>query len=133
MLNDLYCYPVEVNDVDIQNYTGIEITDDNRQTLIDAHCYIYDVLIYPTFNADIKNRIIEKYKAQLEKPIKRAIVEQFKYMYVQGDIGAWNGTLQGDSNSVDSKEQQEILTKMLAPKVINILKGAAVDILYAGG
>lgn len=130
---DLYDYPVMLTEAEAENNSGIAVTDDNREALIAAHSYIYDFLIYPTFNADIKNRIINKYRAELEKPIKRAILAQFVYLETQGDVGEWNGMQLSDGNAVDSKEQQEILTKVLSPKVINILKGAPIDILYAGG
>lgn len=133
MLNAIYEYPVELTKVDVKNMLGIDITDKIFEVLVGAHVYVYDVLIYPTFNADIKNRIIEKYREQLEKPLKKALLAQFDFMYKNGDVGNWNGFLQGDGNTVDSKEQQEILTKMIAPRVINILKGAPIDLLYAGG
>lgn len=133
MLNAIYEYPVELTKEDVKNMLGIDVTDKIFEVLVGAHVYIYDVLIYPTFNADIKNRIIEKYRAQLEKPLKKALLAQFDFMYKNGDVGNWNGFLQGDGNTVDSKEQQEILTKMIAPRVINILKGAPIDLLYAGG
>ena len=133
MLNGIYEYPVELSRIDVKNALGIDVTDETEEVLIGAHIYIYDVIIYPTFNEDIKNRIIEKYRAQLEKPLKKALLAQFDYMYRNGDVGNWNGFLQSDGNSVDSKEQQDILTKMIAPRVINILKGAPIDLLYAGG
>lgn len=133
MLNAIYEYPVELTKIDVKNILGIDVTDKIFEVLVGAHIYIYDVLIYPTFNADIKNRIIEKYRVQLEKPLKKALLAQFDFMYKNGDVGNWNGFLQGDGNTVDSKEQQEILTKMIAPRVINILKGAPIDLLYAGG
>ncbi len=133
MLNAIYEYPVELTEEEVKDILNIDITTEIKKTLISAHSYVFDVLIYPTFNEDIKRRIIEKYRTQLERPIKKALFAQFEYMYNFGDVGSWNGMLQGDGNSVDSKEQQEILTKMFAPKVINILKGAPIDILYAGG
>lgn len=132
MLNAIYEYPIELTKEDVQNVLKIKVNDDVMQTLISAHISIYDFLIYPTFNEDIKNRIIEKYKTQLERPIKKALLAQFEYMYSQGDVGSWNGLLQGDGNTVDSKEQQEILTKIIAPRVVNILLGASINILYAG-
>ncbi len=133
MLNAIYDYPIEITKVDVKNLLGIDVTDEIFEVLIGAHIYIYDVLIYPTFNEDIKRRIIDKHREVLEKPLKKALLTQFDYMYRNGDVGNWNGFLQSDGNSVDSKEQQEILTKMIAPRVVNILKGAPIDLLYAGG
>ena len=133
MLNAIYDYPVEITEVDVKNLLGIDVTDEKKEVLIGAHVYIYDVLIYPTFNEDIKRRIIERYRTELEKPLKKALLAQFDYMHRNGDVGNWNGFLQSDGNSVDSKEQQDILTKMIAPRVVNILKGAPIDLLYAGG
>ena len=133
MLNAIYDYPVEITKVDVKNLLGIDVTGEKEEVLIGAHVYIYDVLIYPTFNEDIKRRIIERYRTELEKPLKKALLAQFDYMHRNGDVGNWNGFLQSDGNSVDSKEQQDILTKMIAPRVVNILKGAPIDLLYAGG
>lgn len=133
MLNEIYGYPVEITKIDVKNLLGIDVTDDSYDVLIAAHVYIYDVLIYPTFNGDIKRRIIEKYKQDLQTPLKKALLAQFEYLYRNGDVGNWNGFLQSDGNSVDSKEQQEILTNMIAPRVVNILKGAPIDLLYSGG
>ena len=133
MLNAIYDYPVEITKIDVKNLLGIDVTDETNETLIAAHVYIYDVLIYPTFNGDVKRRIIEKYRTVLEKPLKKALLAQFDYMYRNGDVGNWNGFLQGDGNSVESKEQQELLTKMIAPRVLNVLKSASIDLLYAGG
>ena len=133
MLNTVYGCPVELTKEDVKNALGVDVTDDVDSAFVAAHVYVYDILIYPTFNQDIKCRIINKYRSQLEKPLKKALLAQFEYLYRHGDAGSWNGFLQGDGNSVDAKDQQEILTKMIAPRVINILKGAPVDLLYAGG
>lgn len=133
MLNAIYDYPVELTKEDVKNMLKVNITDDVEEVFIAAHVYVYDFLIYPTFNEDIKRRIIEKYRSVLEKPLKKALLAQFDYLYRNGDVGNWNGFLQSDGNSVDSKERQDILAKMIAPRVVNILKSAPIDLLYAGG
>lgn len=130
---DLYRYPVMLTAEDIENYLHAAVSVRDRELLDDVHSIVYDYLIYPTFNADVKNRIIEKYRAELEKPLKRALLAQYKYLCANGgNLAEWNG-LAGGGMSTDSKEAQDILTKVLAPQVINILLGASVNILYAGG
>lgn len=130
---DFYDYPVELSEEEIKNATSISITDEKRNIYRLAHEYVYDVVIYPTFNEDIKKRIILKYHDLLEKPIKRALLAQFLYLYENGDVGNWNGMIQSGESDVADKEAQSIITKMISPKVVNILKGAPIDILYAGG
>lgn len=127
---DLYDYPIMVTKEETSNYLQIDVS---KELINNAHEIIYDFLIYPTYNEDIKNRIINKYKAELEKPLKKAILSQITYLYDNsGDIATWNGLMrnQGGDTTI---EQQEILTKIICPKVINILKGATVDLLYCGG
>ncbi len=127
---DLYDYPIMVTKEETSNYLQIDVS---KELINNAHEIIYDFLIYPTYNEDIKNRIINKYKAELEKPLKKAILSQITYLYDNsGDIATWNGLMrnQGGDTTI---EQQEILTKIICPKAINILKGATVDLLYCGG
>ncbi len=127
---DLYDYPIMVTKEETSNYLQIDVP---KELINNAHEIIYDFLIYPTYNEDIKNRIINKYKAELEKPLKKAILSQITYLYDNsGDIATWNGLMrnQGGDTTI---EQQEILTKIICPKAINILKGATVDLLYCGG
>lgn len=127
---DLYDYPIMVSKEETSNYLQIDVS---KELINNAHEIIYDFLIYPTYNEDIKNRIINKYKAELEKPLKKAILSQITYLYDNsGDIATWNGLMrnQGGDTTI---EQQEILTKIICPKAINILKGATVDLLYCGG
>lgn len=76
MLNAIYDYPIEITKVDVKNLLGIDVTDEIFEVLIGAHIYIYDVLIYPTFNEDIKRRIIDKHREVLEKPLKKALLTQ---------------------------------------------------------
>lgn len=127
---DLYDYPIMVTKEETSNYLQIDVP---KELINNAHEIIYDFLIYPTYNEDIKNRIINKYKAELEKPLKKAILSQITYLYDNsGDIATWNGLMrnQGGDTTI---EQQEILTKIICPKAINILKGATIDLLYCGG
>jgi hypothetical protein len=125
-------YPVMITAEEVQNYLNIDIAEfKNSELLNDAHKHIYDFLIYPTFNADIKERIIKQYKNDLEKPLKKALLSQIKYLSENGNIGEWNGIIES-SSSVGTKDSQELLTKIIAPEVINILKGAKIDLLYSG-
>ena len=130
---DLYKdYPVMITAEEVQNYLNIDIAEfKNSELLNDAHKHIYDFLIYPTYNGDIKERIIKKYSDVLEKPLKRALLAQIKYLVENGNIGEWNGLIES-SSSIGNKEIQDLLTRIIAPEVINILKGAVIDLLYSG-
>lgn len=130
-------YPVMITEADVTNNIDkgfSAVSDFDRQRILrDAHSYVYDFLIYPTYNADIKNKIIEKYAAVLEKPLKRALLEQAAYLIEnRGDVGRWNGVLSSGATA-DNKDVQTLLTKAICPKVINILMGAPINLLYAGG
>lgn len=131
MLNDLFNdYPVMLSKEDVTNYLDLKPDSTLLRT---AHEIVYDFLIYPTFNADIKNRIITKYIDKLEKPIGRALLAQYEYLYANGgDVSLWNGIMRS-ANGMEQTELQEVLTKVICPRVINILKGAPIDLLYAGG
>lgn len=127
----LYDYPIMLTKEDIENYTGIK--DIGQQVINLAHEIIYDFLIYPTYNEDIKNRIITRYLDEVEKPLRKALLAQVSYIYDNGgDIGSWNGLMRNNAGET-TVEQQEILTKIICPKAINILKGATIDLLYCGG
>lgn len=129
MLN-LFDYPIMLSNEEIDNV--LNGTAD-KEMLADAHRIIYDVLIYPTFNQDIKDRIIVKYSDVLSKSIKRAIFAQYNYLVTNGgDVSTWSGLLR-DGQTIQNIESQEILTKIICHQAVNILRGAPIDILYAGG
>lgn len=138
LFNDL---PVVINSDDVLKYTGIDLTksgvlkgDSNvrvSQFLDTVHEHIYNFLIFATGDRRIKTRIINNYIDELQKPIKNALLVQARYLLNNGNIELFNGlikTVQG----VDVKETADIIEKVLAPTIINILAGTKPNILFAG-
>lgn len=128
---ELLDYPIVLSKENFMNLSGEKTVESSVLNM--AHEIIYDFLIYPTFNEDIKNRIIERYKDKLEKPILKALYQQSLYLLTNGgDISKWNGII-NNGGTVDKTEVQEIATKTICIQAINILMGAPINILYSGG
>lgn len=136
LYNDL---PVKVNSDDVEKFCDIvldkEIEGNSNQKVVafldTIHEHIYNFLIFSTGDKILKLRVIEKYREQLEKSIKIALLTQAKYLINSGNIELFNGVIK-TVNGVDVKESADIIEKVLAPTVINILGGTKPNILYAG-
>lgn len=132
-------YPVLVDSDEIEKSTGYnlqaEIEGDSNEKITNfldtVHQQIYDFLIYVTGNREWKEKIINKYLVELEKPLKKALIVQAKYLLGNGDISLFNGVIKS-VNGVDIKDNNQVTEKIIAPSVINILLGARPNILFAG-
>lgn len=140
--SDLCDYPVIVSDEDFKSYTGYDLLQDienaqERNTLSEfidtVHMLIYDCLIYACGSKRIKNRIIERYRDDLEKPLKRALLAQGISLIENGDISEWNGATLLAGGQADVKDSALIRQKIVCPKAIRILQSTSPDILYFGG
>lgn len=135
-------YPITLTEEELRNNTGINLAsklkgDDEKikinNFLNSVHSAVYDYLIYTTGDRLMKDRIINKYKEQLEKPIKRALLCQARYLISnQTNIAMWNGVVK-TVNGIDVKSVSEILTRIIAPEVYNLLGATVPNILYSGG
>lgn len=131
--------PVTINSEDCKTYGGLDLdveiegqTNEKVSNFLDTvHSHIFDFLIYSTGDRRIKNAIIEKYRSELEKPIKRALITQAKYLINSGNIELFNGVIK-TVNGVDVKATADIIEKVLAPTIINILGSTKPNILFAG-
>lgn len=131
--------PVLITDKDIEEFTGLNLQnvivgDSNvkiRAFLDTVHKQIYHFLIYSTGSEDIKNAIITKYITRLEKPLKIALLTQAQYLLSNGNIELFNGVIKSVSGT-EFKETADVISKIIAPSVINILIGTKPNILYAG-
>lgn len=136
LYNDL---PVTITDEDIKQFTGLDLereiagnSTSKITTFLDTvHEQIYHFLIFTTGDKLLKIKIINKYKDQLEKPIKIALLTQANYLISNGNIEIFNGAVKS-ANGIDMKEMADIIEKVLAPTVINILSSTKPNILYAG-
>lgn len=142
ILSDLYDYPVVISDEDFKNYTGYDLLQDIeaaerrnvlREFIDSIHAHVYDGLIYNCgASREIQSRIIERYRDRLEKPIKRALLQQGIYMLENGDISEWNGTTLLSGGQTDVKDSATIQRKIIAPKAVAALKSVQPNLLYWG-
>jgi len=131
--------PVKVTDEDIESFLALNLSheikgDSNtkiRAFLDTVHKHVYYFLIYNTGDPEIKNAIITKYVNRLQKPLKIALLTQAQYLLSNGNIELFNGAVKS-VNGVDFKETAEVISKIIAPSIINILIATKPNILYAG-
>lgn len=131
--------PVKITDEDCKNLRGLDLNKEIEgnskekitQFLDTVHSHIYDFLIFTTGDKRWKIKIIEKYKAEVEKSLKMALLVQAAYLISNGNIEMWNGIVK-TVNGVDIKENIQFNEKIIAPSVINILSSCKPNLLFAG-
>lgn len=133
----LYDYPVTLNSEEFENATGIVLKNELgceqdievRDWLNAAHENVYN-RIYRVGGKTLKDRIINDYIDYLSKPIKRCLVAQLKYMLnANGDYGVVDGSNVNADGSLNVVEKERVIPKILAPKVVEILKSARPNLL----
>lgn len=131
--------PVKITDEDCKKFRGLDLDKEIEgnskekitQFLDTVHSHIYDFLIFTTGDRRWKTKIIENYKAEVEKPLKMALLVQAAYLISNGNIEMWNGIVK-TVNGVDIKENIQFNEKIIAPSVINILSSCKPNLLFAG-
>ena len=131
--------PVKITDEDCKKLRGLDLDKEIEgnskekitQFLDTVHSHIYDFLIFTTGDKRWKIKIIEKYKNEVEKPLKMALLVQAAYLISNGNIEMWNGIVK-TVNGVDIKENIQFNEKIIAPSVINILSSCKPNHLIAG-
>lgn len=131
--------PVKITDEDCKKFRGLDLDKEIEgnskekitQFLDTVHSHIYDFLIFTTGDKRWKIKIIEKYKDEVEKPLKMALLVQAAYLISNGNIEMWNGIVK-TVNGVDIKENIQFNEKIIAPSVINILSSCKPNLLFAG-
>lgn len=138
-VSDLYInLPVTITSDDVEKYNGVvlenEIAGDNNQKvaifLDTVHSVIFDFLIYSTGEKSIKNAIIEKYP-QVQTAIKKALLKQVSYLLESGNIELYNGLVKSVGN-VAVVATSDVIEKIVAPSVINVLSSEKPNILFSG-
>ena len=134
---DLYDFPVTITDEDFTNATGINLKNELgveqdvevQKWLNVAHDSVYN-RIYRIGGKTFKNRIINAHIDYLTKPIKRAIIAQLEYMLdANGDYGVTDGSSTNADGQLIITNPEQIANKILAPKVVEILKSARPNLL----
>lgn len=131
--------PVKITSDDCLKYKGLNLeqeivgsSNEKISTFLDTvHSHIYDFLIFTTGDKRWKMRVIEKYKADVEKTLKMALLVQASYLISNGNIEMFNGVVKS-VNGVDVKENTVINEKIIAPSIVNILSSCKPNLLFAG-
>lgn len=135
--NKLYDFPVVITGEDFINVTGINLKNELgveqdvevQKWLNAAHESVYN-RIYRIGGKTLKDRIINSHIEYLVKPIKRAIIAQLEYMLdANGDYGVTDGSSTNADGQLIIVNPEQIASKILAPKVVEILKGARPNLL----
>ena len=133
----LYDYPVTLNSDEFEKTTGINLKNELgceqdievRDWLNAAHENVYN-RIYKVGGKTLKDRIIIDYIDYLQKPIKRCLIAQLKYMLnANGDYGVVDGSNVNADGTLNVVEKERVIPKILAPKVVEILKSARPNLL----
>lgn len=132
--------PVTITDEDVKKYKGIDLSqelvgDSNEkitQFLDTVHQHVYDFLIFTTGNRNWKIKIIEKYKEQIEKTLKMALLVQAMYLLNNGNIELFNGVIKVSNGTADIKENSQINEKIIAPTIVNMLSSTKPNLLFSG-
>lgn len=131
--------PVKITDEDCKKYRGIdlesELEGDSRekitQFLDTVHQHVYEFLIFSTGDRRWKIKIIEKYKDEVEKTLKMALLVQASYLLNNGNIELFNGVIK-TVNGADIKDNTQINEKIIAPSIVNMLASTKPNLLFAG-
>jgi hypothetical protein len=133
----LYDYPVTLNDEEFKSATGIDLKTElgaeqdveARDWLNAAHENVYN-RIYKIGGKSLKDGIIVDYIDYLQKPIKRCLIAELKYMLnANGDYGVADGSNVNADGQLVVVDKERIIPKILAPKVVEILKSARPNLL----
>ncbi|MBQ3047067.1 MAG: hypothetical protein II988_06675 [Clostridia bacterium] len=131
--------PVKITDEDCKKYRGLDLANELEgdskekitQFLDTVHQHVYDFLIFSTGDRRWKIKIIEKYKAEVEKTLKMALLVQAAYLLNNGNIEMFNGVIKTVSG-VDIKDNTQINEKIIAPSIVNMLASTKPNLLFAG-
>lgn len=131
--------PVKITDEDCKKYRGLDLANELEgdskekitQFLDTVHQHVYDFLIFSTGDRRWKIKIIEKYKAEVEKTLKMALLVQAAYLLNNGNIEMFNGVIK-TVNGADIKDNTQINEKIIAPSIVNMLASTKPNLLFAG-
>lgn len=140
-VSELYVYPVTIDSNEFTNNTGYDLRkelkgDDGERKVINflntIHSLIYDNLIYSVGSKTIKKLILEQYREDLEKDVKKALIAQGIALLDNGDISVWNGTVVASNGAASVQDSKLLYQKIIAPAAVNILLNTNPNLLYMG-
>lgn len=140
-VSSLYNYPITIDSDEFLNNTGIDLRsaldgDDGERKVVNflntVHSLIYDSLIFSVGSKSIKLLLLEKFKTDLEKDVKKALIAQGAELIDNGNISLWNGTVVTANGTVDIKESKLIYQKIVSSAAVTILLDTNPNLLYMG-
>lgn len=129
-------YPVMLTPSDIKNM-GITVESKGNsevERFLDAvHSTVYDFILFAN-NRGLREKIIERYKPQLERQLRRVLKEVANAFWAAGDdMGIFTGVSRLDGNGVEIKDLQERLTAIVPPRAFNMLLALEPNVMFCGG
>ena len=76
--------------------------------------------------------MLEYFKTDLEKDVKKALLAQGLYLLENSDISLWNGAVVAANGTVQVAESRLLYQKIIAPAAVGILMSTNPNLLYMG-
>ena len=131
-------YPIMITEDDCSNY-GIELQNGkdaavkNKRFLNIVHQTLYDFVLFSSAR-NWRRAIIEKYKDELEEPIKEILLSIAYAIDTSGQFnGLWDGVTKLDSGEFKVNTLQERLTAVIPPMTWNQILGLEPNVMFMGG
>ena len=131
-------YPIMITEDDCRNY-GIELQNGkdaslkNKQFLNIVHQTLYDFVLFSSAR-NWRKAVIEKYKDELEDPIKEILLSIAYAIDTSGQFnGLWDGVTKLDSGEFKVNTLQERLTAVIPPMTWNQILGLEPNVMFMGG
>lgn len=128
-------YPIEITQEELAEY-GINIGGDDagvKKFLKYLHQALYESVLLVTHRS-WRLKVMEKYKADLEEPLKDILLDIALAIDSSGDFnGLWDGKSRLDNGGFEIKNLQERLTAVIPPMVWNAIFALEPNLLFNGG
>jgi hypothetical protein len=117
----------------ISRQTGVNADIINNRFLNIVHQTLYDFVLFSS-QKSWRRKVIEKYKAELEEPIKDILLSIAFSIDEGGQFnGIWDGVTRLDSGEIKFSDLQERLVAMIPPMAWNQIIGLEPNVLFMGG
>lgn len=140
-VTSLYNYPITLTSEEFVNNTGLDLYkelegDDGERKVVNflntIHALVYDDLIFSVGVKTVKMLMLEYFKTDLEKDVKKALLAQGLYLLENSDISLWNGAVVAANGTVQVAESRLLYQKIIAPAAVGILMSTNPNLLYMG-
>ena len=142
-------YPVEITKTEFEAATNLtisaylegdegDITAKTNKFLADIAYYTFEVAIYPIGDKWRVNKIIELYPEVIPQ-LKNVMYKVGEYLLLnrmailEQSFGTYSGVETLESGSVEMKDTQEIISKILPPNIQTYIMNIEPSLVYAGG